>query len=107
MLRSVAAWRTEIAERPDLVTGNDSQPVTTIGLRRSDDLSAAGELFLYKGPATKDASIRKIAYPATQKLPERDLALLMLENFLSKLHINDCTRFRSSCPGLEKHSCRN
>jgi carbohydrate-selective porin OprB len=28
-------------------------------------LPAAGELFLHKGPATEDASIGKIAYPAT------------------------------------------
>jgi hypothetical protein len=55
---------TEIAERPDLVFGNDASPVATMGLRRRDDLSAAGELLLHKGPATEDASIGKIAYPA-------------------------------------------
>jgi hypothetical protein len=65
-------------------------------------LFATGELFLHKGPATEDASIGKIAYPATQKLREWDLALLLLENFLGKLHINDCTRFGSCGSGLEK-----
>jgi hypothetical protein len=48
-------------------------------------LFATGELFLHKGPATEDASIGKIAYPATQKLRQWDLALLLLENFLRKL----------------------
>jgi hypothetical protein len=52
-------------------------------LGRSNNLSAAGELFLHKGPATEDASIGKIAYAATQKLREWDLALLWLENILS------------------------
>ena len=54
---------TEIAEYPDLVTRSQAQPEATIGLGRSNHLSAAGELFLHKGSATKDASIGKVAYP--------------------------------------------
>jgi hypothetical protein len=91
-----------MAERPDLVAGHDAQPVATIGWRRREDLSAAGELLLHKGPATEDASIGKIAYPATQKLRQWDLALLLLENLLGALYLNDGTRFGSGCSGLEK-----
>ena len=41
-------------------------------------MSAAGDLFLHKGPAAEDAPIGKIAYTATQKFAEWDLALLLL-----------------------------
>jgi hypothetical protein len=65
-------------------------------------LSTAGELFSHKGLATEDAAIGKVADTATQKLRERDLALLVLENFLGPRHINHSTGFGSSRSGLEK-----
>jgi hypothetical protein len=84
------------------VTSNDAQPVATIGLGRSNHLSTAGELFSHKGLATEDASIGKIAETATQKFRERDLALLLMKNFLGRLHINDGSGFGSGCSGSEK-----
>ena len=92
----------EIAEHPDLVTSDDAQRVATIGLGRSDGLSAAGELFSHKGLAAEDASIGEIADTATQKLRERDHTLLLMENFLCKLHINACTGFVIDRSRLEK-----
>src|ERR1700758_5631858 len=91
---------TEIAEYPDLVTGSQAQPEPTIGLGRSNHLSAAGELFSHKGSATEDTSIGEIADTGTQKLRERNLALLFLKNFLGTLHVNDCSGFGSGRSGL-------
>jgi hypothetical protein len=44
--------------------------VACAALGKSDDLFAAGELCLYKSPATEDASIGKIEHAVTQKLRE-------------------------------------
>jgi hypothetical protein len=65
-------------------------------------LSAAGELFSHKGSATEDTAIRKIPDTATQKLPEGDLPLLLVKNFLGRLHFNDCSGFGRGCSGSEK-----